>query len=415
MTYIPLEKDLNNNALTAFGDSMNLDAFGNLRVSQGNQLFDSKFLFDKRPLFWDEVETGSGETSTHSTTEAHVAMTTSGNNQYVIRQTKQRFTYQAGFSHVCDFTFSDFHAESNIIKRVGYFSSATTGNYDTDFDGLFFENDGTNISINIYKTGTEIESTNQSSWNIDKLDGTGESGITIDWEKAQIAIIDFQWLGVGRVRWAVNIDGVVIPIHESKHANNVDGVYMSSPNQPLRYEIRQTGAGSGSFNQICSTVKTEGSISRTGAVYSDNAGVNDLQLNSSGTTYAMGGIRLKTTHPDVSINLLKTSILLETNDDLLWEWRLNPTVTGSFTYNDVTNACTQTAFGNDGAGAAPTVSGGTIVDSGYLRRNTSIDIKLDTSIGIGTEIDGTVDELVLCGTPITNGSDAYCSFTWEEF
>ena len=66
---------------------------------------------------------------------------------------------------------------------------------------------------------------------------------------------DFQWLGVGRVRFGVVIDGQFKLFTTSTGTNNLDNVYMKSPNQPVRYEIRSvSGGASGSFNMICSQV-----------------------------------------------------------------------------------------------------------------------------------------------------------------
>ncbi len=66
--------------------------------------------------------------------------------------------------------------------------------------------------------------------------------------------VDYQWLGVGRMRFGLDLDGILIYFTEHNCANNEPNVYMSSPNQPIRYEIRQVGVGSGSFDMICSQV-----------------------------------------------------------------------------------------------------------------------------------------------------------------
>jgi hypothetical protein len=252
--------DLDNiqgNQAVAFGDSANLDAFSRLRVAQLTTVLDLKHLHDKQPLLVDEVVNGSA-TSVYSTSLSSVTMSVNAANDYVIRQTFQRFEYQSGKSQLIFCTFSGFQSETNVIKRVGYFSSSTLAPYTTALDGLFLDSDGTDISINIYRSGTVIENTSQSSWNIDSLDGTGPSGINVDWSKNFILVIDFQFLGVGRVRWGADIDGQIVYFHESKHANNLSSVYMSSPNQPIRYEIRATGAAESSFQMICAAVNSEG-------------------------------------------------------------------------------------------------------------------------------------------------------------
>jgi len=312
-------------------------------------------------------------------------------------------------------TLNNFQIEGGLTKKIGYFSSSTSSPYSTNLDGLYmFSEAGKDIGIAIYKSGSVTESTYQSSWNLDTMDGNGISGINIDWSLNQIIVIDFEWLGVGRVRWGLVVNGLIVYFHESNHANNITGIYMSTPNQPLRWEVRQSGVSGGSMDYICGSVNSEGSINDIGLVLSDNCGTNDLQLNSSGTTYAAAGIRLKTTHLDAVIDILQYRYLSETNDRALWEVRLNPTVTGTFNYSDYTNSAVQTAFGNQTGGASPTAAGGTILSSGYVSSNTSFESAIDTAIKLGSKIDGTPDEIVLCITPIQNGLDAFVSQDFKQ-
>lgn len=391
-------------------DTGNIDAFGRARVSQVTTQFDAKQLHDNLPLFIDEETIGTGAAA-HSTTEARSQLTTAATSDAVILQTKQRFNYQSGKSQLIFMTFNNFQAETNITKRIGYFSSSTTTPFTADLDGLFLESDG-NVSINIYKTGTLTEQTDQSSWNIDPLDGTGESGITVDWQDNQILIIDFEWLGVGRVRWGLVVDGLIYYFHESKFANTTQGVYMSSPNQPLRWELRQSGAGSGTFNVICSSVNSEGSLNKLGKILSDNLGTTHVNANSTSTKYALLGIRLQTAKVDTLVDLINYSILATTSDNQLIEVWLNPTVAGTFTYNSVTNSSVQVAKG--ASGGTNTVTGGTLLYSRYITAQDATPVNLENAIRLGMAIDGTLDEIVITCNPLTSNSDVLASIDWRE-
>jgi hypothetical protein len=395
-----------------FSDSPNLDAFQRLRVSEVTTLIDIKQLHDSQPLLIDEVTNGTGSAA-HVPADAQTTMSTLVSGDYVIRQTYQRANYQSGKSHFILMTFSDFSADTNVNKKVGYFTSSTAAPYTADLDGIFLENDGTDVYLKVYKTGILKHSVRQDSWN-DPLDGTGESGVVINWGLTNIFALDFQWLGAGRIRAYVEIAGQLIKFHELLNANVGGTVYMSSPNQPLRWEIRQSGAGAGRFNQICSSVNSEGATNLIGKVLSDNAGTNDLQFNASGTNYAGIGIRLKSTHLDQVIDILNFDYMAETNDRALWELRLNPTVTGTFNYTDITDAAVQTSVGNQTGGSAPTVTGGTVLASGYVQQQGTVNIQLDSAIRLGGAIDGTPDEIILCVTPIQAGLDAFVSYTWRE-
>ena len=93
------------------------------------------------------------------------------------------------------------------------------------------------------------------------MDGTGPSGETLDLSKSQILLIDMEWLGVGKVRVGFVIDGIVYYVHEFLHANrDLAGVYMSTANLPVRYEIENIAAAASATDlvQICSSVISEG-------------------------------------------------------------------------------------------------------------------------------------------------------------
>jgi hypothetical protein len=76
-----------------------------------------------------------------------------------------------------------------------------------------------------------------SQFNIDKLDGTGPSGVTINLSKMQMFYIDYAWYGAGAIRFGVKDErGQVIYVHRMTHANVNTAAYMRSGNLPARYE-----------------------------------------------------------------------------------------------------------------------------------------------------------------------------------
>ena len=77
----------------------------------------------------------------------------------------------------------------------------------------------------------------QSSWNIDRCDGTGPSGYNIDLTKMQMFYIDYSWYGAGFIRWGFRgPDGNVIYCHKVPNNNVNTEAYMRSGNLPARYE-----------------------------------------------------------------------------------------------------------------------------------------------------------------------------------
>ena len=85
---------------------------------------------------------------------------------------------------------------------------------------------------------TEILKIPQSSWNIDKMDGNGESGFTLDINKMQMWYIDYTWYGAGTIRWGFRTQrGTVMYAHRLAHGNSMTEAYMRSGNLPARYEV----------------------------------------------------------------------------------------------------------------------------------------------------------------------------------
>ena len=393
------------------------DAFGRLRVSNPTTLFDSKQLFDNQPNFWDDQEvSGSGTSSSHSANTASTTLAVTADTAGKrVRQTYMRFNYQPGKSLLFFITGTlGTGGGAGITRSMGYFD---------DENGIFLSDiEGTvNICKRSYITGSAVD-TNvpQADWNLDTLDGSGDlrnrSKYTLDSTKSQIVFCDLEWLGVGRVRCGFVIDGSLVYCHEFAHSNEVAGVYMSTPNLPMRYEIENDGTGVESeLEAICSSVISEGGLQNNGIVFSANTGSGDIDANVVGTSYALLGLRLKSTHLGTTIKMLVESVLATTSDDFLWEARWNPTVAGTFTYNDVANSSVQIATGDTTNNPSTnTVTGGQIIRSGYVEGSTAASFDVTSSRALGAAIDGTPDEVVLCVTPLSANLDIFGSITWRE-
>jgi hypothetical protein len=208
-------------------------------------------------------------------------------------------------------SFSNFQIETNVIKRVGCFQSTTGSPYNSVFDGYFLESNGvTNeISFQIWRSGTTVYTAATTTWNSGEFDPIG-----LDWSNTNLMSVDYQWLGVGRMRFALDLAGQLIYFTEHNCANNEPNVYMSSPNQPIRYEIRQIGSGSGYFDMLCSQVSSEGALN---GLYS-TVGIQNstsADLNSSGTKYPYIGYRLKENYKSVTSQYDALSNILNTSND----------------------------------------------------------------------------------------------------
>lgn len=392
-----------------YGDTPSIDAFARLRISQPHTIFDCKQPHDDQPLFFDESLGGSA-TSTHSSTHASTTLAvTASASDFAIRQTKQRFNYQPGKSQLVYFTFRA-PQQTGATLRMGLFDGTGTNNL-TANNGVFLSVTASDISWNIAKDGSTTESVSQASWNVSPLDGTGVSGIDLDMDTTQIGVIDYEWLGVGRVRVGFVIGGIIRYCHYFYHANISTHVYMSTPNLPVRYDITTDGSATAELEHICCSVISEGGAEQTGILRSVDMGTTHIDANTAGTTYAMIGIRLKSAYYDITVAPEYFSIISLTNDDFRWSLQLNPTVNGTFTYSDITNSSIQRALGATGNDIT---AEGLVIDSGYSKSSTGTDRKFITALRIGSTIGGTLDELVLCVTPVSSNADYLGSLTIRE-
>lgn len=89
--------------------------------------------------------------------------------------------------------------------------------------------------------------TAQSSWNVDKLDGTGPSGFVADWTKGNILQVRYQYLGYGNAFFSVEdpLTGQFTPVHMVINANRRTSVVMQNPNGLIMWEVQNNGSGTG--------------------------------------------------------------------------------------------------------------------------------------------------------------------------
>jgi len=397
-------------------DNATIDAFGRLRVSEPFTLLDTKQLVDNLPLFYDDQETsGSGTGSTHNPNTASSTMTVSADTAGTrVRQSKLRGTYQPGKSLLILATFVTGAPVAGITKRVGYFD---------DRNGLFLQCTGSGMAIvrRTYATGSAVDTvTAQANWNLDKMDGTGRSKITLDPSKTQILLIDLEWLGVGRVRFGFVIDGKVYYFHELNNANNLAQVYMSTPNLPIRYEISNDGTGGAdSLEHICSSVVSEGGQQATVLqTYISRHGTPVTLANQDLYTPVIS-IRLKTDYIGTRISPVLIDVLATTNINYEWQLFLNPTIAGTdlVDWANATNSSLQYDITRN---ATNTLSGGHVIAGGYgastATFRNAITGLASSYLSVGANIDNSVDELVLGVANIDgNGGTVYAGMVIDEY
>lgn len=400
--------------INRFPVSVNPDAFGRTRVSNPLTLFDSSHRYRDNNL-WESLIVGTGSTVGFSTTQGLINIgigTTTGCS--VIRETTKVFSYQPGKSLLVLNTFVMNPPKTNLRQRVGYFGAD---------NGMYFEVDGTTAYFveRSLSTGTETR-VSQSNWNIDKLDGTGVSGYTLDISKAHILYMDIEWLGLGTVRLGFVIDGQFIHAHSFHHANIIQSTYITTASLPLRYEIANTGitTSASTLKQVCSSVISEGGYELRGLQQAINTPITaPVDLPSpAGTYYPVLSIRLKSSPNRLDAIVILTALsLMGTGNGPQYNWQVRASAT--------TSGGTWVSAGTDSAVEykidGGTVSGGRILASGFFASTNqsggTVDILKEALFKFQLERNGltqTPYELTLVCASDTAGADVFASLDWEE-
>lgn len=255
-----------------------VDAFGRLRTSQPYTLFDSQARYAADSAYSYQV-TGSGSTS-YNVNKSSVNLIVGTAAGSAVAQTYRVFPYQPGKGLLTLQTFTMAAAQANLTQRIGYFNTN---------NGVYLEQAASTLSfvVRTYTSGSvdNSRSVPQSSWNVDKFDGTGPSGVTLDVTKTQILWFDFEWLGVGNVRCGFVVNGTFYVANVFQNSNFQTAVYMQTAILNLRYEISSSGTTTGAtLQQICSSVISEGGYEQISQIYSARTGgTTGVTVNTSFT------------------------------------------------------------------------------------------------------------------------------------
>lgn len=394
----------------SYSDSGSLDAFSRLRVSSPQAVFDAQFTYDLQSLVYEPLTNGSGATVTHDATNRCALHTFSSTptGGYAIMQSYDFLRYQPGKSQQVFVTFNFVETMANVVKFAGYSDGS---------NGIEFQLSGSTKQFKIYSdTANGDQTVAQSSWNLDKLDGTGTSGITLDVTKVQILVIDFQALYVGRVRIGFDIDGVVVYAHEFNHANSIATPYIQTANLPIRVGMTCTGTVSTTMRFICCSVVSEGGHDETMAYTHSTEGT--VTASSGARTHALS-IRPRTTFNSIAnrsrMILLEMEVLAGANP-VLWELVIGQAITGASWANVNTTYSTIEASGGTISGSPAVVIHAGYVSSSNVTRgavNNSVLMRYPITLDAAGAVraNGTLSVLL---TGIGGTSASRVSLNWHE-
>ena len=388
------------------------DAFGRMRISTEETLFDNAFRYGDNTLEWNHSTSGS-VTVEHLEEESSMALTvgtTTGDS--IVRETKRVFLYQPGKSLLVLNTFTMAPQQTGLTQRIGYFG-AENGFYVEQADDTVYMVKRSFVSSAVVNTRIA-----QSEWNVDKMNGEGPSGVTLDITKAQILWMDIEWLGVGSARMGFVINGQFVVCHIFHHANIATSVYMTTATLPIRYEIFNTGttATAATLQQICSTVISEGGYNPKvipRAVGNSSVGKNLSNLDN--TPVPLVSIRLRADRLDAVAIPRTVSMYGLQNAGFRYRLIQHGTLTGASWTQFSSESHVQYDL------SATAMTGGTTLDEGAFAGGPTggaVNINLrevfDNSLQLRRRLDGTAEIFTLAAIATTNNDDAVGVIAWSE-
>lgn len=234
-----------------------VSSYGNLRTTESTLL--AQYAFDKSILPDEFANTlvGSG-TISHDADRGYVVESVGTETNALTTQTSNTYhPHVPGASNL--FIMGNKIGDSGVaglVRNWGCFDAS---------EGFMFRLAGTTLNVVHRRTfgvgdyndaddgSSDGKSENvipQSMWNLDKLDGTGSSGMLLDVTKPNNYFIDFQNLGGGTVRWGVFYQGERIVCHEMDMGNGgPEGIWTTNairnPNRPICWSMKRVDGSQG--------------------------------------------------------------------------------------------------------------------------------------------------------------------------
>lgn len=297
-------------------DCADKDAFYRLRTSSPTTLYEGATVYDDNRMYFDDDAT-SGASIIGPINAAMALILDAGStvDEYAARQSHFYAHYQPGKSLLGYFSFCFGTAVDGIARRVGMYDVDIPANANRPHNGVLFEQTFTGLYWMIYKGDGSVplgppEKVIQAAWNVDPLDGTGPSGLTLDVTKNLLGFVDLEWLGVGRVRVGFFLGGVPVICHTFNNTN-LSTPYLNNPLLPIRYEIRRVdniATASATLTVISCSIMSEGGFDPIGMVRAFQSATLTLS-NSPGNGIKYGlAVRLKEGYARASLSPVSVEI-----------------------------------------------------------------------------------------------------------
>ena len=413
--------------ITEYGEILakntDTDAFGRVDSSIPNTIRNYQFNLPTDKIFCRLLQNG-GQQISHSAYSATELATTSDVGSIACITSNLYHYYTPAISQLITMTI--------VLSDSGKAGNLRQWGYMDDSDGLFFELNGQTLNVVVRNsTSGTVQETRipQSQWSSNRVNGEGGTfninNAILDVTKDNIYWIDFQWLGAGRVRFGVYINGLKIVCHEVQNTNKSPRPYMRSGSLPIRYRCENTGVTSGvsSITAFCASVLAGGTIEPVFNSFG-RLHVGQELVNSDTNRFVISSMRVKQTFDgrnNHSIALPKAFSVYTKDQPIVFEIVRNGTLTGTasetpWSRNPSDDSASEFDY------AYNEISGGDVIVSRILAANTVSDIDLTEQFGLNRELlyrhaNGIdFDTLSFCARTLypSVSTDVWISLEWNE-
>ncbi len=322
-------------------------------------------------------------------------------------QTRRQLRYRPGHQGYCFFTAGFLNGgAANSTQWIGLFDTT---------DGMAVGYSGTSFAV-LYRSFSVDTITTQANFNVDKLDGTGPSGIIIDPTKINIFRLAYGWLGVATLEYQIfRTDCTWHTFHEVLYANTNTRPHISNPVLPMRAQVVNTGNTNNL--QLATASWNAGILGDFSHVAQRVFSVSNGGKNVATTEIPLVSIRDNTTYQGV-LNHIEARLYAfgggdfgSANARIILRLRKNATLTGAaFANVDATNSIMSVDT------SATAVSGGQLMlispsmnGSGGPQINYLSDMDVDVYM-----IPGDVLTITAQADTGAGGTNVQGIFTWAE-
>ena len=335
--------------------SETISAFSEVRVAERTNIIELKSIYGTSAL--RDLETLAGSATIASAASGEIQLTTTANGpDYAELNSAERGRYIPGDT-----------ADIGIGVRLGGEGFANNAyaewGLDDGTEGFGFGEDATGVYVYTRRNGTQTK-VYQSSWNVDVLDGTGRSGVTLDTTDGTIFQMHFAWYGYGVIEFQVvdqrttSLPSETLTVHRFRP---VGATSVQTPNLPIRAILDNNS------DATARTMFVGGRKYATVGKFTPNrrkTSERRLELGSVDTTFLPTvSFRRKSAFLDVGVKVDKIQII--TDADLLWQLRLNEGLTSASYGTPTDHTAAETALEAD-ISATATDGAGEVLDQGII-------------------------------------------------